>query len=307
MNKNPLKLDANESAFFKRELEYVKSRTYDTKFKTLKAFDLLPIDDEVPSGATEMTWRRYTSVGFAKIIRDYAKDFPRVDIYGEEETAKVRDLGDSYGYSIKEIRASQLTGKGLEQRRANAARRAIDELLNELAWFGDANYNIQGFINFPGITEYTVPSDGSAGKLWSGKTPDKIVRDVSGLIASVVVPTNGKEMPDTLLLPLEQYTYISDTRMTDGNDKTILTYILENNPFLNTIEWLTELKGAGAGGTDRMMVYPRTEENVTFEIPVAFEQFPEDKQGMEYVIACHAETCGVQIYYPLSVAYGDGI
>lgn len=307
MKKNIMRLDANESAFFKREIEYVKTKTYDTKYKELKAFSLIPISTEAPSGATEITWRSFSGVGFAKIIADYAKDFPRVDTFGIENTSKIRDLGDSYGYSIKEIRSSRLVGKGLDQRRAATARRAMDELINELAWFGDANYNIVGFIDNPNITEYTVPADGTAGKLWSGKTPDQIIRDVTGLVDAVVDPTNGKEIPDTLILPYLKYSILANTRVTDGNDKTILTYILENNPHIKNIEWVVELKGAGAGATDRMMVYPRDENNLTLEIPQMFEQFDPQVRGMEYQIPCHAETAGVLVYYPLSIAFGDGI
>lgn len=306
---NPMKLDANESAFFKRELEYIKTKTYDTKYKDLKAFMLLPISTEASNAATEITWRSYSGVGVAKIISDYAKDFPRVDVYGEENTVKPRGLGDSYGYSIEEIRRSQqVSGKKLDQRRAGFARRAIEQLMNKLAWFGDSNYNIQGFIDYPGISEYTVPNDGTgSSKEWKDKSPDLIIRDVTGLLNSVVDPTNGKEQPDTLLIPIEQYLDIQSRRVTDGDSKTVLTYLLENIPMLKTIEWLVELKGAGAGGTDRMMIYPRMEENLTFEIPQMFEQFSPQQRGMEFEIPCHGKTAGVIVYYPQSVAFGDGI
>jgi hypothetical protein len=172
-----MRLDANESVFFKRELEYVKSRTYDARYKQLKGLALIPISTEANAGATEITFRRYKGVGFAKIISDYAKDFPRVDVYGEEETCKVKGIGASYGYSIKEIRSSQMTRKRLDQRRAETARRAIDEKTNTIALLGDSAHNLQGFINYPGITEYTVPADGGASsnaKPWSGKTPEKL-------------------------------------------------------------------------------------------------------------------------------------
>jgi hypothetical protein len=38
-----------------------------------------------------------------------------------------------------------------------------------------------------------------------------------------------------------------------------------------------------------------------------FEQFDPIQKGMEYEIPCHAETAGVIVYYPLSIAYGDGL
>jgi hypothetical protein len=305
-----MRLDAGESVFFKRELEYVKSRTYDARYKQLKGLILIPLSTEANAGATEITFRRFKGVGFAKIISDYAKDFPRVDVYGEEETCKIKGIGASYGYNIKEIRSSQMTGKRLDQRRAATARRAVDEKLNTISLTGDSKYNLQGFINYPGITEYTVIADGGDGgdsKLWANKTPDQIVRDVTGFVDAIMVPTSGREIPDTLLLPLTNYNLIATTRMGDGSDKTILKYILETSPAIKNIDWLIELAGAGANGTNRMMAYTRDEEHLTFEMPQAFEQFEAQQDGMAFTIPCHAETAGVIVYYPLSVAYGDGI
>jgi hypothetical protein len=265
------------------------------------------VSTEAASGADEITWRQFTQVGLAKIVSDYANDFPRVDVYGTETSVKVKSIGDSFGYSIKEIRRSQMAGTQLDTRRANAARRAIEEKIDSIAWSGDADHGVNGFISYPGITEHTVVVGASTFKTWATKTPDEIVKDITGLINAIINTTNGREIPDTLLLPITQYNLIANTRMTDGNDKTILRYVLDNNPYLTAVEWLTELAGAGAGATNRMMAYTRDPEHLTLEIPQPFEQFSPDKKGMEYEITCHAETAGVIVYYPLSVAYGDGI
>lgn len=305
-NRDPFRLDANESVFFKRELEYIKTKSYDTKYKELKSFALIPISTEAPSGASEITYRKYSGVGFAKFISDYAIDFPRVDIFGEEVTTKIYPIGDSYGYSIKEIRRSQQTGKRLDQRRAAMARRGMDQKIDKVAWFGDTTRGINGFIDYPGITQYTVPA-GVGGVEWEDKTPDEIVADLSGIVTSVIDTTNGVEQPDTMLMPIEQYNYIANTRMTGNTDKTIMRFFLDNNPFIKMIDWLTELKGAGAGGTDRFMVYKKDPNNLTLEIPQMFEQFTAQQKGMEFEIPCHAETAGIIVYYPLSIAFGDGI
>ncbi len=307
-SKNPMVLDANETIFMKRQTEHVKAKSYDVKYKNLKATTILPVDTSAPSGSTIITFRQYSKTGVAKIISDYANDFPRVDVYGIEKSAKVRGIGDSYGYSIPEIRRAQTGNFPLEQRRANTARRASDEKVDDVAWNGDAAYGLVGFIDYPGITEYTVPADGLAlSKTWLSKTPDQIVRDITGLISSIITTTNGREEPDTLLLPSDQYLHIANTRMTDGDSKTILTFIMDNNPFIKIIEKVNEMGSAGAGATDRMMAFSKTLENLSLEIPQPYEQFPPIQKGMTFVINTHQETGGVIIYYPLSVAFADGI
>lgn len=305
---NPLHLDANESAFFDKELEAVKSRTYDAKLAELKGLSLIPISTEASSGAERITFRRYRGVGFAKVIADYAKDFPRVDVYGEEESVKVKGIGDSYGYSIQEIRASQRAGKQLDQRRAVTARRAHDEAINKMALKSDSVNGTNGLLDYPGISEVTLPSDGTGNaKTFASKTPDQIVRDVQALIDSAMTSTHAREIPDTLLLPIAQYNALATRRMGTNNDTTILKYILDNNPYIKKIDWLSELKGIGANGTDRALVGIFDAEHITLEIPQPFEQFDAQQEGMEYTIPCHSECAGTIIYYPLAFVYADGI
>jgi len=301
-----MRLDSKESAFFQRQVEYVKTRTYDTKYKNLKAVTLIPVSTEAPSGAVNIVYRSFSQIGTAKIIADYAKDFPRVDIYGTEETVKVFGIGVSYGYSIPEIRRAAMAGLSLEQRRANTAKRANDEKVDGLAWDGDSDYNIQGLIDYPGITEYTVPAGAASTKTWVTKTPDEIIADMAGIISAVSEATNGREEPNQIILPIAQYRLIKTTRMTDGDSSTILKFFLDNNPGVS-VDWVNELDEAGASSTDRFMAYTRDPDHLTLEIPQPFEQFEADKDGMEYVVPCHSECAGVIVYYPTAVAYGDGI
>ena len=302
------RLDAAESAFFTRELEYIKAQTYDIKYKQLKAFDLIPISSEAGAGATEITWRQFYAVGIAKIIQDYAKDFPRVDTYGVENTVKVKSLGASYGWTIQELRQSQMTNRRLDQRRAEIARRAIEELINTISLSGDTNSGLLGLINYPGITQATSPADGTgSATTWVSKTPDQIIRDVLNLTNAVVAVTNGREMPDHLLLPLAQYNDISTRRISTVSDTTLLQYILQTSPYIKVIDWLVELKGAGSGSTDRALMYTMDPMHLTLEIPQQFEQFDAIQDGMFFQVPCHARLGGVIVYYPQSISYGDGI
>lgn len=307
VSKNPMRLDDKESAFFLRELTHVKTKTYDAKLAELKGLSLIPISTEAGSGATEITFKRYRGVGFAKVIADYAKDFPRVDVYGEETSVKVKGIGDSYGYSIPEIRMSERAGKNLDQRRATTARRAHDEMMNSMALKSNANYGTNGLIDYPGISEVALKADGTgSSKTWASKDVDQILRDINNLVDAVMVPTSGRETPDVLLLPLAQYNDLANRRL-PNTDKTLLQYVLDNNPHIKKIDWLIELKGAGANGADRAMVGRFDEDHITLEIPQPFEQFDAQQEGMEFTIPCHSECAGTIIYYPLAFAYADGI
>lgn len=304
---NQTKLDADEQVFFSRELEHIKARTYDIKYAELKARMLIPVSFEADTGSESITYQQYDQVGIAKVIANYASDFPRADIRGKEFTAQVRSFGSSYGYSVQEIRAARMKGLPLQQRKANAARRAIMQKENTVAFTGDSEHNLQGFLNHPNITEYTVPADGTgASKLFSTKTADQILRDLNGVVNTVVTTTLGVEQPDTLLLPLSIYTTLTTQRIAD-TDVTILAFFIRNSPYIKAVDWLNELETLGAGSTKRMIAYKRSPDALTLEVPQDFEQFPPDQKGMEFEIACHSRCGGVLFYYPLSAAFGDGI
>ena len=153
--------DAGESIFFARELEYVKSQTYDIKFSALKARQLLPLDFETNAGANTITYHQYTQVGVAKIVSNYADDLSRADVQGKEFRSPVRTLGASYGYNIDEISHARFAKKPLTTRKAIATKRAHFVTENRIAWFGDTENNLPGFLTNPNTTEVVLAADGT--------------------------------------------------------------------------------------------------------------------------------------------------
>lgn len=311
-------LDANETMFFARELEFIKAKTYDVQYPELKATTLIPVSNEAGPGAESITYQQFDQLGIAKIIANYADDLPRADVKGREFTSPIRSVGASYGYSVQEIRAAQFAGRNLQQRKANAARKAIDQKINNIGFYGDEEYGLKGLLNHPNITRVSVDNDGedngNPSTKWEHKTADEILRDMNNLVNGIVDLTNGVESPNTLVLPIKQYTQISSTARSTNSDTTILQYFLLNNPFITSVEWTNEFKGAGLGiegeiaaGNDIMLAYDRNPDKLSLEIPQDFEQFPAQERGLEFVISVHARIAGILVYYPLSLAIAEGI
>ncbi len=302
------RLDATDTAFFLRELEHIKTQIIDVVYTPLKARTLLPVSFEAGPGAEYITWRQYDKVGLAKVIQDYASDFPRVDVKGAEERAYVRSLGASFGYSIQEIRASQMAGKSLDARRAMTARESILRKEDQLAWFGDSVNNIQGFLTNPNISLVAIPNGASGFKTWANKTADEIVADMNLVANNVVNSTNGVEEPDTLLLPIAQYNLAATSRL-PNTAITALSFFLQTNPYIQQVVPVYELAGADPAGTGLNMIlaYRRDPLKLTSEIPQDYEQFEPELEKMEYEVACHSRYGGVIIYKPLSICYGVGI
>jgi hypothetical protein len=307
-NTGLLREDAGESVFFARQLEYVRSKTYDVEYVNLSAMELFPIDTSVPAGAKTITWRQWDGVGAAKIIANYADDIPRVDVQALETTTPVRSVAVSYGYDVQEIRHAQFAGVALDAKRAAQARKAVDEAFNRYAWNGDAISGLPGFLSNTNIPAVVLAADGTgASKLWSTKTSDQIIRDMNAVVNSIFTVTKGIHRATDLWMPLSQYAYISSTPRSSTSDTTILAYFLANNPFVKTVKPVFELTGAGAGGTDRMIAAENSIDNYQMNIVMPFMQHPPQPRNLYFEVPCEARFGGVTIERPLAFAYADGL
>lgn len=302
------RLDVDTSIFFARQLEFVQSRVYNYEYPALKAFELIPISYDAPAGAEYITATQLQSVGRARVIDSYADDLPEAGVMGLQIVNPVKSIGASYRYSHQEIRAAQFANVPLSTRLAEAARRAIDQKINDLALIGEPDLGMTGLLNNGSIPTITVPADGvGASTLWSTKTPEQILRDMNLVVNQIVVNSNGVEMPDTLLLPIAQYTYIASTPRSPNSDTTILQYFLLNNPFITRVDWLAQLDEAGTAGGAVMFAYERSINKLQMEIPLPFTQYPPQERNLEFVVPCEARFGGVTVFYPLSAVVGEGI
>ena len=301
------RLDADESPLFERELTYVQARALEEKLAPLNYAKYIPVSSEMPIGATNFVWREFKNFGQARMYSDYGTDIPRVDVGGTEHTVKVKDVVAGFGYNIFEIRRAIYGGFPLEQRKANAARVAIERKIDKLAWNGDANYSIQGFIKYPGTTEVTLPATGTGStKTWSTKTADQILTDLGLIKNGVYFGTNGVEEINTILIPMAQLDLIKNMQKSTASDTTVYEYFVRNNPGI-TLEAIREVDGAGTGGLDMIIGYKKSSEILRFELPLAFEQFPPQLSGVEYKVTCHSQVVGCIVYYPLAISWAEGL
>lgn len=296
-----------DSAFIERQLEAVKAKTYDVKYADLMARQLLPVSHETPAGAETIKYNSYDMFGLAKVIEAYATDLPRSDVRVTESRQVIKSLGTSYGYNVQELRAAQMAQMPLEQRKANSARRAIEQRIDIIASLGDAVNGLTGILNLPNAQTYTIPNGGGGMQLWSTKTGLEILADMNLAAAQIVTSTNDIEHPSTIAVPVKQYAIISMTPVNSGIPATVLEHFLKSSPWVKEVIPWYRLSGAGAAGSDRMLVYSRDPDHLWLDIPQEFEQFPVQPLGLEFRIPCHARCAGVICPYPLSVLYGDHI
>lgn len=303
-------IDANEAIFFARELEYVKTQTYDIKYPEYQATTLMPVDSSAGPGAETITYRQYDRVGTMKIMASYADDAPRADVKGQEFFTPVKSLRGAYGYNIQEIRNAIFAKRPLKAMKATSAREAYEQTVNDIAWFADgsASYGgLRGLIYSLNTTKNAAPTGN-----WSTASANDIIADVNFAIQTPRTITLKTEIVNTVLIPVGQYGDISTKPRSDYSDTTILEFLQRVNKNVtfvdvNELDALDPKPSGGAGPVDILIAYRRDPNRFQLQIPQPFEQFNPQERNLEFVVNTHARIGGVTIYYPLSIHIVEGI
>lgn len=299
------------SAFIDEQLRYVRKKIIDQPYPEYLGANgmIVPVSNEVPRGAASYIYYIRTLVGEAQIIANPSDDLPTADLYVEQKTGIIHDVGVSYRYSDKDLENAAFAGMNLTMSKAQAAKQASMVKLDRIAYVGDAKYNLLGLVNQPNVPVISLVADGTGNSTrWANKTPTQILRDLRDIATVIPSETNLVERPDTMLLTPTEYFLISQTYKDPQSDLTILDAFLrtQGKNGIQYVEMIPGLVGAGAGGTQLGVVYRRREDKVKFHIPMPFTPKLPQARNLNYVVPCRLTTGGIEVTFPLSLRYFQG-
>lgn len=318
------RMDAGEAAFFARQLEYIKARTYDIKYPEGSIQQIITVSSEAGPGADSIVIRQYNTVGKMALIGENTKDLPRVEMYGKEDSVGVKTWGESYGYTIEEIQKAMYAGIPMQTRKANAARLAYDQTLNDIGWNanGTAKWGgIRGLLYAVDVINTAADNTISLNLNWCGPngedegTPsEQIISDITTIINTPYIRSKKVEKVNRMLLPVAVFTYLQVKRVSSVSDTTILEFVRKQFPGVK-FEAINELANVkpkpsaptGTATTDVVIAFNDSADNVTFEVPQTFTQMPVEVRGLEYTVNCFCRVSSVNVYYPKSMIIAEGI
>ena len=311
--------------FFQRQLEYIQAQSYDVLYPELKGREVFALNTEGGEGINQITYRSYDKRGEAKVIAGKATDLPRGDISGKEYTIDVRTIGNAYGYSRQELAAAKLTGMPLDARKAEATRRAYEEKINKLIWFGSEDDNIGGLFGGPAGGPWSTISNSVVGNASGGgnspvwgvdKTPDEVVSDLTTALAAMYHDTKMIHRPNKILMAVDKMQYLINTPRSLQSDMSIMNWFLSNNQFVTSMSDIipvNELSGVfgatpgPAGGSEGFIVMESKEDNLRIREPFPYIHLPVQMKGLEFEINCYGRFAGLEIIRPAAISFHYGI
>jgi hypothetical protein len=119
-------------------------------------------------------------------------------------------------------------------------------------------------------------------------------------------------LPNHILVPVEQFGALVTRKVSDDSERSILTYVLENNIasqqgselVISPCKWCYR---AGSGNTDRMVVYSNRVDRVCFNLTQPLRRMETEYAEMRIKIPYIAQFSEVRFLYPSTVRYMDGI
>ena len=119
-------------------------------------------------------------------------------------------------------------------------------------------------------------------------------------------------LPNHILVPVQQFGALVTRKVSDDSERSILTYVLENNIarqqgadlVISPCKWCA---GIGSNSSDRMVVYANRVDRVCFNLTQPLRRMQEEYADMRIKIPYIAQFSEVRFLYPSTVRYMDGI
>ncbi len=214
--------------------------------------------------------------------------------------------GMELGWTVIELKAAAQVGRPIDTQKYDGMQLKWNMDTDEQVYIGDAAKGAKGLLNLSQVT----PTN--ATKTWATSTADEIRASINQVLSNAWARSAYSKVPEDLLIPPEQYSFIASTIVSSAGNQSLLTY-LETNTIayhqngkplnIRPVKWM---KGRGVGGTDRMVAYTNDKKFVRFPM-VPLQSVPIQYRGLYQLVTYYGKLGAVEPVYPETLNYMDGI
>lgn len=233
---------------------------------------------------------------------------------------ELRPWGMELKYTILELESSVKIGRPIDQQKYSGLILKHQMDIDEQVYIGDTATGDTGLVNNSRVTNVTNVVTGLSGSTqWAQKTPDEILTDFNTLVTSAWAASGWAVMPERVLIPPQQFGYISTAKVSQAGNVSVLRYVQDNSILTTSgkgklvilpLKWLI---GAGVGGTlgvpgtvDRMIAYTKEKNKVRYPMTM-LQRTPIQYDSIYHKTTYFCRLGSIEAVYPETMAYADGI
>ena len=242
---------------------------------------------------------------------DAANEIPVIQADLSKQVARTFNWAEYMSFTVTEKEKMMSVGRDPETFLNKGIRLHCDKTIDRNVYRGFSKVNSTGLCNSPQITRPSARPDAGG---WRSKTPDEILDDINRALSAVWRDNDcsSDALPNHILIPVEQFGMLVTRKVADDSERSILTYVLENNIatkqgkelVISPCKWCA---GIGSGSTDRMVVYMNQVDRVCFNLTQPLRRMETEYAEMRIKIPYIAQFSEVRFLYPSTVRYVDGI
>ena len=207
-----------------------------------------------------------------------ANEIPVIQADMTKQVARTFNFAEYMSFTVTEKEKMASVGRDPETFLNKGIRLHCDKVIDRNVYQGFKKVNSTGLCNSPLVTRTSA---------WPG-------------------------VPNHILIPVEQFGMLVTRKVADDSERSILTYVLENNIvakqgkelIISPCKWCA---GIGSGSTDRMVVYMNQVDRICFNLTQPLRRMETEYAEMRIKIPYIAQFSEVRFLYPSTVRYVDGI
>ena len=245
---------------------------------------------------------------------DAANDIPVIQADMSKSVARTFNFAEYMAFSVMEREKMMGIGRDPETFLNKGIRLHCDKLIDRNVYQGFEKVNSTGLVNNPAIARISAATAAGGGTRWSQKTADEILNDINSAISTLWKDNDCSidALPNHILVPVEQFGALVTRKVSDDSERSILSYVLENNLttqqggelIISPCKWCSR---AGSSRSDRMVVYCNRIDRICFNLTQPLRRMETEYAEMRIKIPYIAQFSEVRFLYPSTVRYMDAI
>ena len=245
---------------------------------------------------------------------DAANEIPVIQADLSKQVARTFNWAEYMSFTVTEKEKMMSVGRDPETFLNKGIRLHCDKTIDRNVYKGFEKVNSTGLCNSPQITRTSAWPGAGGGTQWYSKTADEILEDINEALSAVWEDNDcsSDALPNHILVPVEQFGMLVTRKVSDDSERSILTYVLENNIatkqgrelVISPCKWCS---GIGSGSSDRMVVYMNQVDRVCFNLTQPLRRMETEYAEMRIKIPYIAQFSEVRFLYPSTLRYVDGI
>ncbi len=245
---------------------------------------------------------------------DAANDIPVIQADMSKSVARTFNFAEYMSFSFTEKEKMASVGRDPETFLNKGIRLHCDKVIDRNVYVGFRKTASTGLCNNVSVVRASARNGAAGTTQWRTKTADEILTDINYSLSAVWEANDcvSDALPNHILVPVEQFGQLVTRKVSDDSERSILTYILENNIatrqgrelVISPCKWCSAI---GSNYSDRMVTYMNQVDRICFNLTQPLRRMETEYADMRIKIPYIAQFSEVRFLYPSTVRYTDGI